>query len=123
MLSRKIISVFLVLLICAQTFGAISFTAFAEGGSDYIEIGTAEELAAVSNNLGGKYRLKNDIDLRGQNWTPIGSGEGYATGSFTGEFDGNGFTVKGLSINIDNSVSTAVDDAGAVCDGGSENNS
>jgi len=45
------------------------------------------------------YRLENDIDLSayqyGEGWTPIGSS---ATNSFRGNFDGNGYAVRNLTI-------------------------
>lgn len=45
------------------------------------------------------YRLENDIDLTGYEWTPIGySDEKYE--AFTGVFDGNGHTIKGLTRTI-----------------------
>ena len=58
----------------------------------YITILIAAELDAVRRNLGGSFRLGADIDLSGfANWQPIKN--------FTGSFDGNGFTISGLSIN------------------------
>ena len=42
--------------------------------------------------LGAKYRLMNSITLS-DNWTPI-------PGSFTGEFDGGGHEIRGLSIDV-----------------------
>lgn len=38
-----------------------------------IEISTAEELAAINENLSGNYVLIADIDLAGIEWTPIGT--------------------------------------------------
>ena len=72
---------------------------------EVIEISTAEELAAINDNLSGHYVLTADIDLGGEEWTPIGSyapsgeseeeQEKYA---FTGTFDGQGHTISNLSI-------------------------
>ena len=62
----------------------------------YIMITTAEELDAVRYNLGGNYKLANDIDLsEWGNWTPIGD----HNQAFTGHFDGDGYVIKGLTIN------------------------
>ncbi|KXL54224.1 endo-1,4-beta-xylanase A precursor [Anaerotignum neopropionicum] len=71
-------------------------------------IGTVEELDAMREDLGGYYRLENDIDLSETDWTPVGayrpdpydsSGEApdeeYA---FHGTFDGNGYTISGLTV-------------------------
>ncbi|MDR2046710.1 MAG: InlB B-repeat-containing protein [Clostridiales bacterium] len=62
-------------------------------------IASAAELALVnsvnSENSGGilHFRLTADIDLRGADWTPIGS----ADSAFTGVFDGNGRTVSNFA--------------------------
>ena len=75
-----------------------------------IEISTAEELAAVAEDLSADYVLTADIDLAGIEWTPLGTfvpvmedgemsespDEEYA---FTGTFDGGGYTISNLSIN------------------------
>ena len=58
----------------------------------YTPITTAEELKNIS--LDGKYALVCDIDLGGAEWTPIGTD----TSPFTGEFDGNGYTVSNFQI-------------------------
>ena len=78
--------------------------------TDVIEIATAEQLAAIRENLSGNYVLTADIDLAGMEWTPIGaympSGESEeeqeipaADFAFTGTFDGQGHTIRNLSIN------------------------
>lgn len=68
---------------------------------------TAEDLDAIRDDLYGWYVLENDIDLSGiANWTPIGEYEGnyeFAPGewwrhAFKGILDGNGHTIKGLTI-------------------------
>lgn len=81
-----------------------------EAAADVIEIATAEELAAINDNLSGNYVLTADIDLAGAEWTPIGayapSGESAeeqeipaAETAFTGTFDGQGHTISNLVIN------------------------
>lgn len=67
-------------------------------------IKTAEELAklaTMTNNglisVGVEFVLGADIDLKDyDNWTPIGN----ATESFKGKFDGNGYIISNLSINL-----------------------
>lgn len=66
--------------------------AIAEG---YTVITTAEELQNINNDLDGKYILMGDIDLAGETWTPIGS----LNDPFTGEFNGNGYTISNLLLN------------------------
>ena len=75
-----------------------------DSAADLIEIRTAAELNNVRKNLSGNYILMADIDLSsatksggeyynsGKGWTPIGS-------SFTGTFDGNGYSIIGLNIS------------------------
>ena len=78
----------------------------------YIPIYTIEELYSVRNNLSGSYILMNDIDLSeatavggdwdfmGNGWNPIGSGDIYGNGAFSGEFDGNGHKITGMRIDV-----------------------
>lgn len=61
----------------------------------YTEITSVDELNAVRDNLDGKYILMNDVDLSSvTNWTPIGNKDV----PFTGVFNGNGYSVKNLSV-------------------------
>lgn len=73
----------------------------AEETEEYIEITNVSELYAIRNNLSGKYRLMNDIDLTqvtapggdldgGNGWVPIDG--------FSGTLDGNGYYIKGLTM-------------------------
>ena len=65
------------------------------------KISTAAELAQLATmtnagliSAGDEFVLANDIDLSGySNWTPIGN----STNNFTGNFDGNGFVLSGLT--------------------------
>lgn len=58
-------------------------------------ISTVAELAAVANDLSGNYRLEKDLDLSDYGaWTPIGGST-----AFSGTFEGNGKTIKGLTVN------------------------
>ena len=68
----------------------------------YTVIKTADELQAMKDDLDGKYILMNDIDLSGYDWTPIGTFDfdtGDLSQAFTGEFNGNGYVVRNLTIN------------------------
>lgn len=76
------------------------------------KIFTIEDLYSINSNMDGEYILMNDLDLSeatsnggdwdfmGNGWEPIGSGGAYGNTAFTGTFDGNGYTIKGLRINI-----------------------
>ena len=55
----------------------------------------AEEVNAGDNYAGKAAVLVADIDLNGEEWTPIGN----STNSFQGIFDGNGYTVSNLVVN------------------------
>jgi len=64
-----------------------------------IAITTCEDLEAIS--LTGEYYLKNDVDCSnykqtGAGFIPIGPD---SSNSFTGKFDGRGYTINGLYIN------------------------
>ena len=47
--------------------------------------------------------LKQDIDLEGRPWTPIGTTGGTTSQSFRGIFDGNGKTIRGLYVDAQRS--------------------
>lgn len=82
---------------------SINFVANGDGSEDSpYEIVTADELKALSEYVNDGHSCQNtyfkltaDIDLGGEEWTPIGS-ENF---SFQGTFDGNDCTVSGLYIN------------------------
>jgi len=57
----------------------------------YTIIRTADELQAMEDDTTGKYILMNDIDLQGYDWEPILY--------FTGEFNGNGYIIKNLTLD------------------------
>ena len=61
------------------------------------EIYTAEQLMNMSAN--GNYRLMSDIDLTGKNFTSLNLNGG--------NFDGNGYTIKGLDKALFSSVSNS----------------
>ncbi len=73
----------------------------------YNSIATAEDLVAFAqkvNNGTDSYSNKtvvllNDIDLSSVNWTPIGQTS--TQKMFKGTFDGNGYTIKNLTIDDD----------------------
>lgn len=53
------------------------------------------QLKKINENITASYKLANNIDLTGIDWTPIGS----LDYKFTGILDGNGFTISNLTIN------------------------
>lgn len=95
-------------LLVSATVLLFPLSAKAQTGG-YTEIRTKAELAAVRDDLDGRYRLMADIVFTAQDfsesgdyyqfgrfWRPIGYD---ADNAFTGEFDGNGFSVRGLQVN------------------------
>ena len=74
-------------------------TLYAKLNGDYIIITTAEELAAVANDTSetAKYVLGNDINYKGDIWTPLQE--------FRGTLDGNGYRIYNFSIADTNTVS------------------
>lgn len=69
----------------------------------YRWIKSGNELSQIGKNkdyaLNGHYALRNAIDLTGGNQTPIGSSE---DNPFTGNFDGLGYNIFGLSMKNTN---------------------
>ena len=105
---KRLVSLILAMLMMVVVIP--STTAFAQ--TEWIKIYTADDLRAVDKNLSGNYKLMNDIDLSnvtasggtydfsGNGWEPIGSGGVYGNNAFTGVFDGNGYTIKGIKIHV-----------------------
>lgn len=58
--------------------------------TEVIEICDAAGMAALSDNPAGCFRLTEDIDMAGVDWTPF---------SFSGTLDGDGHTVYNLSVS------------------------
>ncbi len=80
-------------LAIVMIFSAIPLTVSA--AESVTTITTAAQLAAIADNLSGSYKLGNDIDLSDYGaWTPIGGST-----AFSGTFEGNGKTIKGLSVS------------------------
>ncbi|MGI6265256.1 MAG: discoidin domain-containing protein [Acutalibacteraceae bacterium] len=76
-------------------YNALTGTPQPEPGVNYIR--TVDDLRALQGkSLGETYVLMNDLDLTGENWTPITS--------LSGTFDGNGHTVSGLTVDSTDSV-------------------
>ena len=75
--------------------------------TDPYQIGTAEQLKLFrdivngsngqTQNRGAYAVLTANIDLNNEPWTPIGPSE---SGSYTGTFDGQGHTVRNLSVTV-----------------------
>ena len=111
--AKSVLSVLLALVMVLCTIpvavGAESLTEVPEG---YIGVYTVEDLYSVRNDLTANYILMNDIDLTevtaeggdwnygGRGWNPIGSEDRYSYTSFSGIFDGNGYHIKGMNIDI-----------------------
>lgn len=73
----------------------------AAGENALIEIRDSAGLRDVVNHPGARFRLANDIDLKGEDWTPI---------PFSGELDGAGFGIYNLSVTqVGDEVRTTTD--------------
>ena len=90
--------------------------------TSYTKIYTADDLYNVRDDLSGNYILMNDIDLttvtssggrydyNGNGWEPIGISSGYGSSKpFTGVFNGNGFKIKGMRIDIEDTPQSSED--------------
>ena len=79
-----------------DTIEAVAFTQGSGTADDPYQITEAGHLVKINDDLTACYKLMNNIDLGGVVWTPIG---GYAQGKdFSGEFDGNGYTISKLNL-------------------------
>ena len=58
-------------------------------------------LAAITNDLTGVYGIGADIDLAGENWTPIGHSDYTA---FSGTIYGQGHVISGLTVDTEGAV-------------------
>lgn len=99
-LSIRVISFFI-----AVSLALLVFSTFA-GASPSTDIWDWHDLHAVRENLGGNYRLMNNLDAitagymelasatanEGRGWQPIGT----STGAFTGSFNGQGHEITDL---------------------------
>ena len=106
---KRVISFLLAVTMLLSLMSALDFSAMAD---DVIEVSTIEQLYNVRDDLTANYKLMNDIDLTaatakggdwdyyGNGWNPIGSKNVYSNAAFSGVFDGNGHTIKGLRINV-----------------------
>ncbi|MDR0819862.1 MAG: S-layer homology domain-containing protein, partial [Oscillospiraceae bacterium] len=72
--------------------------------NEYTLIYNFNDLDNIRNDLDGKFRLANDINLSGVNWTPIGDN----LSKFNGEFDGDGYSINALCINAPESKYTGL---------------
>ena len=62
-------------------------------------VSTADDLRAIANDPAGNYHLTNDINLRGENWTPIPE--------FTGTLNGNGYKIYAFMLLCNPAQETA----------------
>ena len=60
-------------------------------------ISSASDIAKIHYDLDGYYKLTNDINMSGVDFEPIGN---EIDGAFTGTIDGNGYSIKNLTINL-----------------------
>ena len=75
-----------------------SYNADTHTYSVYTPDGLMEWAKAAQSDLSLNCTLTADIDLKGKDWTPIGSGFSSNTG-YQGTFDGQGHSITGLTIN------------------------
>lgn len=105
------------MLAAALLFSNLEGAAFvhAEGEKTApIEIGNADDLQKIGTEgypMTGDYVLTADIDLSGIQWTPIGGYIGNKgscnpqdANVFSGTFDGRGFVISGMTIDLDGPI-------------------
>ena len=92
-LISTILSIFLILSF--MPCNLVVFAATLGTEQNPYEISTAAQLKAINNNLSACYKLTANINLNGEDFTPLGNAE---SGTFSGVFDGNGFTISNLNV-------------------------
>jgi len=99
---KKAISLLLCLavLLSICLLSMASTTAAETVPSGYTAVSTAQGLAAIANNMSGKYFLTADITLT-SDWTPLGHEDSTSWTNFTGILDGNGHKISGLKSTGD----------------------
>ena len=73
----------------------VLLTRVAKVGDNYYAT-LQEAFAAIGNGAGKTVELLDNVDLAGQEWTPIGTSEN----PFNGNFDGQNHTIKNLNIVV-----------------------
>ena len=63
-------------------------------------ISSPEDLDKLRYDMTGDYVLANDIDMTGRSFVPFGIVNNTTAGKFTGTFDGQGHTIKGLKYDV-----------------------
>ena len=84
------------IIVISDSLPAVGNDGNISGTLNYTCISTVEQLQAVNSNLNGSYRLIADIDLLSVDFTPLGD----VTNKFDGTFDGRGFTISNLTLNL-----------------------
>ena len=102
-MKKRVISLLLALVLALGLLPTAAFAAGTGAVDDPIEISSEEELKDFRTRVkkGEKNlcaKLTKDITLS-EDWTPISSNAQYPSEAFSGIFDGNGHTIKGLRIN------------------------
>ena len=63
-------------------------------------ISAPDDLDKLRYDMTGDYVLANDIDMTGRNFVPFGIVNNTTAGKFTGTFDGQGHTIRGLKYDV-----------------------
>lgn len=99
MMTRKNRWTALFMAVCMVLTMAVHFALPATAAAA-VEISTAKEfLAIATGSMSGNYIQTADIDLTGWSCAPIGT----ASSPFKGTYDGNGYTISGLTLNSSSS--------------------
>ncbi len=99
-LAKKLFSLLLVIAIAAALVIPASAASFSGGkgtSRDPYIVTTAQQLAAMRDNLSAHYKLGANIDLKGVTWKVIGTWAKPFTGSFTCDVDSTGKPIYAIS--------------------------
>lgn len=100
---KKISLVVLALVLAvipAVPVSAFSGSGIGSAGNPFV-INTCQQIFEINSNLSAHYVLAGDVDCAAATWGHIGT---IATSGFSGTFDGQGYTVRNLTVNDTNGV-------------------
>lgn len=97
---KKIISLILLIsILCGLGVNVSAYSGAGTVSNPYV-ITTPEDLMNMKNDLSAHYVLGNNIDMSGVWYEPIGND---IDGAFTGSFDGKGYTISNLDLDLEGS--------------------
>lgn len=108
---KTIIKIQILFLTLCCLIANVPTVSYAADNEEKIEIHSVSDLYSINSGMGNKYILMEDLDLaeatgsggsynfNGGGWDPIGYSHASTYTAFTGELDGNGHSITGLTAS------------------------